>query len=88
MTRRSPDPGDFAMIDLKNRPPFNPKLVALISEESQSGAGLIVVDPPAILKKGQVIVVQVGRLSPLPAVVRWLRKLEDRVYRIGIEYLE
>ena len=40
------------------------------------------------LQVGDVCVVQVGKLAPLRAEVRWRNELDDKVLRVGFMFLE
>ena len=82
------DPLDHAQVDFNDRgPQFNPTTVGLIVNESFSGSGLIV-RCDRMLEKEQVIRVQVGQVGPLPARIVWLKELEPKLFKLGIEYLD
>ena len=87
--RFRPDPLDIAQLDFGPLDaPFSPTQVALIAEESpMGGAGLVALTSPQ-LHEGVVLRVKVGRLAPLRSEVRWMRKLEGDLVRVGIKFLE
>ncbi|MFN8846170.1 MAG: hypothetical protein ACK5W9_04920 [Bdellovibrionales bacterium] len=85
--RFKPDPDAVALLDLKSGSQFSPMLHALIFEESHGGVGLLVISEER-LKLGQKMKVQVGRLAPLKAEVRWCEKIDKKIFKIGLMYLE
>jgi hypothetical protein len=85
--RFKPDPDSIALIDMKSGSQFSPSLHALIFEESHGGVGLLVISNERI-KIGQKLKVQVGRLAPLKAEVRWCEQIDKQIFKIGLMYLE
>lgn len=88
--RFTPDLGTFAQIDVEeNRADgsFQPSIMALVPEESSKGVGLVILSTSE-LPVGKICRVQVGKLSPLKAEVRWRQDLDAGVLRIGLLYLE
>jgi hypothetical protein len=90
--RFAPDQGTVAQIDLDaTNAEFNPVHTALIAEESFGGVGLVLMNTPKLANKLQIgdrIKVQVGKLDPMQAEIRWRVDLDSRVIRLGIMYLE
>lgn len=84
------DPLDFALIDFgPDDRPFAPQLVALVVEEApMGGCSLAVCAGDDHLANGRDCRVKVGRMSPVRAEIRWTRTLDDRVTRIGLQFLE
>jgi hypothetical protein len=77
-----------ACIDLSAGPkPFTPRLQALVYEESYGGCGLIVLKG-VVFEPGDVIRIQVGRLAPMRAEVRWCMNVDQHVQRLGVMYLD
>ena len=78
----------FAFID---RDPenenFQPTISGLIINESHGGCALVT-SSGVTLKKGGIIKVKSGDLSPMKAEVRWRKKLDGDTVRIGLKYLE
>jgi hypothetical protein len=86
--RYAPDEGDFALIDPQaDGAEFSPKIPALIASESYRGCGLVVMKN-ANLNTGDKIRLQVGKLPPLKAEVRWRMKVDAEIFRVGIMYLD
>jgi hypothetical protein len=85
--RFKPDPDSIALLDLKSGSQFSPTLHALIFEESHGGVGLLVISEDRI-KLGQNLKVQVGRLAPMKAEVRWCEKIDKDIFKLGLMYLE
>jgi hypothetical protein len=86
-TRFKPDPDAIALIDLKAEAQFSPTMHALIFEESYGGVGLLVISSEKI-KNGQKLIVQVGKLAPIKAEVRWCEQIDKQIYKIGLQFLE
>jgi hypothetical protein len=84
------DPLDFALIDFgPDDRPFSPQLVALIVEEApMGGCSLAVSAGGDNLVEGRGCRVKVGRMEPVRAEIRWVRTLDDRVTRVGLQFLE
>ena len=87
--RFAPDPGAYATIDLNDdaEADFEPQHVALIYNESYHGCGVIVLKCKA-LKMGAYCRVQVGKLPPMLAEVKWRKELDREVARVGLQYIE
>ncbi len=86
--RFNADLGDYAIICFnKNTSMFQTDAVGIILNESSSGCSLAV---PATdkLQKDDIIVVQIGRLEPLPATVMWRKELDKDVVKLGLRYDE
>ncbi len=85
-----PDAGHFAIVDtVPTRPDgsFWPSIVALVSDESARGAGLVVLNTLA-LQDGDLCRIQVGLLPALRARVCHRTDVVAGVVRIGLEYLD
>ncbi len=84
------DPLDFALLDFgADDRPFSPQLVALIVEEApMGGCSLAASTLEEHLVEGRRCRVKVGRMEPLRAEIRWTRPLDDRVTRVGLQFLE
>src|SRR5690349_21298675 len=87
--RYKPDPGDFARIDPDPglRDKFNPQYPALVIEEAAKGCGLVVTGD-VTLDEGDVCKVQVGKVGPVLAEVRWRLQIDKQIFKIGLMYLE
>jgi hypothetical protein len=90
-TRFAPDAGAIARIDFTEESlAFRPTVVGLVIEESYNGCGLVIVNDGNIQRKLQVkdrVQVQVGKLDPCFAEVRWRAELDAKVIRLGLMYL-
>lgn len=87
--RFAPDPGTFAAIDMNQNfdVPFEPTHFAMVFSESFSGCGLIILKNKS-LKEGRHFRVQVGKLNPMVAGVKWRKDLDSEIARIGCVFLE
>lgn len=77
-----------AAVDLSAGPkPFVARLTALVYEESYGGCGMVVLKG-VVFEPGDVIRIQVGRLAPMRAEVRWCMNVDQHVQRLGVMYLD
>jgi hypothetical protein len=70
---------------------FAPEVTGFVIEQSHSGCSLVLVRAKEIydeLNKGKLCVIQVGPLSPMKAVVRWRKDLDESVFKVGFQYLD
>jgi hypothetical protein len=77
--RFNPDLGDVAWIEGKTP--------GLIVNESFTGCSLIVLSSVDI-EKGDTVRVQVGKLKAMESEVRWVKKIDRDIVRIGLLYKE
>ena len=77
--RFNPDLGDVAWID--------GQVPGLIVNESYTGCSLIVLNTLKV-EKGDQVQVQVGKLNAMKAEVRWVKKVDRDIIRIGLLYQE
>lgn len=77
-TDAEPDPSTFQVDS-----------AGLVIEEAYDGAGLVALSHGGAvdIREGARCNVKVGGLGPLKARVRWFKKLDDDVCKLGIEYL-
>lgn len=89
--RYPPDPTEIVMIQLGERPSgsFRPEMAALPSEESRGGLRLVIRrnDRLAGIKAGSRLLVEVARLGPRPAEVRWVETDHSDVVIMGVQLL-
>jgi len=87
--RFKPDPMEYAQVSVENlEREFKPNFVALIVEESPiAGCSLIAHDYPGI-EVGTECMVKIGNLAPLLARVKWKKRTEPELMRIGVKFLE
>lgn len=79
-------PKDVALIAFDvERTPMRADMIALVSDASYNGCGLIAIANEKLTLGAQVCV-RVGPLDPLRAVVRWLRPVDGEIVRVGLEY--
>ena len=78
-----------AHIDLNaSEEKFESQLVGFVMEKSHSGCSLLILTTGNCLQKDAHCYVKVGPLHPLLAIVRWCKKLDDQVIKVGLEFLE
>ncbi len=83
--RYAPDEEVHALL---RRDEGGPAQVGLIFDESYTGCSLVVVLlEKDSFKSGDTVTVKVGKLHEMPAEVKWVKRLEDRVVRLGLSYL-
>ena len=89
--RFPPDSDQVAFISF-NTSSFSKDLAALIINESAHGACFVVnralVSAGKPIITGQLLLAQVGQMSPLKAEVRWVKEVDANLLKIGIELLE
>jgi hypothetical protein len=88
--RFQPDPNTIAQIDcihLTKESPFAPLMLALVTEESHRGCGLVL-KMTKDLQVGAICRVKVGHNPALRAEVRWRVELDSQIIRIGVMLLE
>lgn len=88
--RFNPDLGTLAQIDLeltRDDGSFRPTLLGLVSDESSKGAGIVLLATEKLQEKSECRI-QVGRLPPMRAEIRWRRELDLQVVRVGLLFLE
>lgn len=79
----------WAEIDPRPSPTgFDPSALAMVVDEAFGGAGLVLLQSGAGLRKGDRCRVRVGELGPLLAEVRWREELGTRLARCGLQFLE
>ena len=83
--RFKPDPLTAAILVPKINSEVS--IVALVLNESQTGCALVV-NFEDRFKKGQKVVVKVGKLHELTSEVIWVTKLDENIFKIGLKYLE
>ena len=85
--RFSAEGGTLVHIDLQpDADKFNPTIVGLAIDEAGKGCGAVVLNIPAI-KEGSRCRIQVGRLPPMMAEIKWVRELDPQVLKIGVLYV-
>lgn len=72
--------------DLRNKSMRN-FLTALPVDESHKGVGLVMLERHN-LSEGDFVLIKVGQLNPLIGMVRWVKKLDHGLVRLGVEYSE
>lgn len=94
-----PEPLEIALIDTSQEsfskynhahPEMKTEYVALIENESHKGATLVFVlkeKDLEMIKDGGKWVVQLGKLAPLPAEVKWHKNLDTLIVKVGIVLL-
>ncbi len=84
--RFSAEQGTLVHIDLKPETDrFNPAIVGLAVDEAGKGCGAVVLKDPSI-REGAECRIQVGRLPPQKAQIKWVREIDEQVMKIGVLY--
>ena len=84
--RYTPDAVDYAILCLNKKiAQFQNDLMGLILNESSTGCSVVIAANDKVQKDDQ-IVVQVGKLSPLPVTVIWRKELDKDVVKLGLRY--
>lgn len=86
-TRFVPDPMTVALIDYEMGAEFNPFSAGIVDNESYGGCA-IVLSTNNQIHSGQKIKIKVGHLDPMMANIVWVKKIKEKIYRVGIKYLE
>ncbi len=80
------DHGTLVQIDLQcDKDSFQPAIIGLVLDEAAKGCRAVIIRHPDIFK-GMKCRVKVGRLSPVPAEIKWAKELDPQVYTIGLQY--
>lgn len=86
--RFPPDPLAVAKVDYNvQAKDFNPTDVALMINESYTGSALVMISETP-LKSGAPVKILVGKIGPLNATIVWVKELEPKIYKLGIQYQE
>ncbi|MDH4199620.1 MAG: hypothetical protein OEV66_04490 [Spirochaetia bacterium] len=95
-----PEPLEIALIDTdvqryadfnRANPEMKTQFIALIENESHKGATLVFVLKDAdlnVINDGAKWLVQLGKLSPLKAEVKWHRNIDTFIVKAGIALLD
>lgn len=69
---------------------FHPTITGLVVDKSHSGCSMVFLGEQEHLNLpvGHECLLKAGPLSPLHAVVRWNRVLDETLVKIGFEFLE
>lgn len=92
--RFQPDQVEIALIQFSDGEAddffFEPDAAGLVVEEAYGGCGLVALSStsPEPLTEDMPCLVKIGTLGPMRARVRWVKKLDDDVCKLGIEYLD
>jgi hypothetical protein len=94
-----PDPMEIALVDTneqhfhqfkKAAPMMVTQYIALIENESYSGASLVFIikdENPDFIQIGTNWIVKIGELEPMQAEVKWNQKIDDVIVKVGITYI-
>lgn len=92
--RFRPDQVEVALIQFSEAEPedffFEAEAAGLVLEEAYGGCGLVTLShfESAQPVEGMRCQVKVGKMGPMRAEIRWVKKLDDNVARIGLEYVD
>lgn len=86
--RFAPDSGTLAYILTDgDGQKLKPPLPALVIEESFAGCSFVVIKNSQFHEDAE-FQVQVGKLSPMKATIRWMKSFDEKVSIIGLSYKE
>lgn len=83
--RFAPDPGTIAELQFKRDDGTVLSLYGLVLNESRSGCAAVVVTDQT-LEEDTVCTCRVGQLPKTIAAVRWVKKVEKDLLKLGLEY--
>lgn len=92
--RFEPDEPEIAMLQFTEARPddffFSVEAAGLVIEEAYGGCALVCLrrELPLNLDTGLTCQIKVAKMSPLRAVIRWIRALDEDVCRVGLEYID
>ncbi len=92
--RFRPDEIEVALIRFGEADPdeflFRADAAGLVLEEAYGGCGLVTLSHCDATEpiEGTRCLVKVGKMGPMRAEVRWVKRLDEHVARVGIEYIE
>lgn len=81
--RFSPDPGTLAQLQFEDSKEAE---FGLVLNESAGGCALVLTTKSKIYEGGSCLC-KVGNLASTPASIRWVKKLEANLFKIGLKYL-
>lgn len=83
--------GEFGFISF-NSEKFKPDSAVFIINESAHGACLVLnrklVPPQISFKEGLNIMIKVGKLDPVPTIIRWVQFIDEDIIKFGVENTE
>lgn len=88
--RFQPDMDSIAQLDLNsdhNVNQFEVQLNGIITDESYSGCGIVTLENTK-LKKGSIIIAKIGNLGPIGCEIVWVKKLDENVLKVGLQYID
>ncbi len=87
-TRFETDPGSAAGIQVGDfNHPYKPTHNALCVNESFRGSCLLVTHISG-MNIGELVWAKVGDMEPLKGEIRWIEKLEDHIFKIGLFWVD
>jgi hypothetical protein len=85
--RYRPEIDTVAFVDPSLEGEFKRGPAALVVEEAYGGCCLLMLDPGPLQLLGYCRL-QVGKLSPMKAQVRWMKTIEGKITKVGFQYQE
>jgi len=86
--RFNPSTVTYAEIDFRLRASeFKSQVVGFVVNEAFGGCSVVIPTGEKI-EVGSFLKIKVGRLSVLKARIAWVRKLDEHVTKLGLEYQE
>lgn len=65
---------------------FTEDIVGLVDSESYMGLSMIILRDRGILENDELFV-KVDNFEPTWAIVRWVKKMDDSLFKFGLEYI-
>jgi len=84
------NPEDFEKYE-SNKQNFQGEFCALIEDEAHKGCSLVFIDynnRAASLEVDAKCVIKIGHVLPLRGKVIWIKVLDEKVYKIGVAFLD
>lgn len=78
--------GAGTVVEIEFQGDRNDCLTGLVYDGSHGGCGIVAVTNVAI-SVNQLFTMTMGDVGPVTAQVRWVKDLEPRIVRFGVEYL-
>ncbi len=87
--RFKPDFGDFCYIDRRHdRNEFKPDVAAFLVNLSPMGGCSVVIHDDEGINSNDILTAKVGKLSPMKMKVCWVKRLDENLLRLGLQFLE
>lgn len=82
--RYNPDTNALVEIQLDG----NRAIMGLMRDESYSGCAAVYQKSAFHFEEGETVEVQAGNHNPRPADIKWIEELDDKLIKVGFEWVE